>query len=280
MKYREYKLSHKKIIIFFLTLLFLFAAFYNALTVKNYILKTNKVSEAVKIVLITDLHSCFYGEEQARLIDKINEQKPDLILMSGDIVDDVLPQAGTVSLLKGIADQYPCYYVSGNHEFWSGKIDSIKKMFEEYGVKVLSGTNETIRLNNQTITVCGVDDPEVGAAVFDQQLETALPSDHTNYTILLSHHPELFKRYITLQCDLIVSGHAHGGQWRIPFILNGLIAPNQGFFPKYAGGLYRENGRTMIVSRGLAKQSTRIPRIFNPPELVVIDLVPNQKESK
>ena len=269
------KFSFKKTIFILLLIIFLYIAFYPGLTVKYYTLKTNKISEAIKIVLITDLHSCFYGKEQIRLINKINEQKPDIILMAGDIADDVLPHDGTISMLKGLTPKYPCYYVSGNHEFWSGEIDSIKMMLEAYGVKVLSGSNETILLNNQMINICGVDDPDVSAPVFNNQLENALPTTPSEYyTILLSHRPELFEKYISLNCDLILSGHAHGGQWRIPFILNGLFAPNQGFFPKYAGGVYIENGRTMIVSRGLALESTGIPRIFNPPELVVIELLP------
>jgi len=271
------KLSFKKIIIILLLIIFVWAAFYNGLTVKYYTLKTNKINESIRIVLITDLHSCFYGEEQLRLINKINEQKPDIILMSGDIADDIFPHDGVISMLKGIADEYPCYYVSGNHEFWSGEIDSIKMMFEAHGVKVLSGSGEAILLNNQMINICGVDDPEVSVPVFNNQLENALPATSEYYTILLSHRPELFEKYMSLNCDLVLSGHAHGGQWRIPFILNGLIAPNQGFFPKYAGGVYTENGRTMVVSRGLALWSTRIPRIFNPPELVVIELIPEKE---
>ncbi len=92
------------------------------------------------------------------------------------------------------------------------------------------------------------------------------------YTVLLSHRPEFFELYTEYNFDLVLSGHAHGGQWRIPYILNGLYAPNQGVFPKYAGGEYTENNTTMIVSRGLARESTLLPRFYNRPELVIIDL--------
>ena len=92
--------------------------------------------------------------------------------------------------------------------------------------------------------------------------------DH--FTVLLSHRPELFENYVSRAFDLVLCGHAHGGQWRIPGVLNGLYAPQQGLFPLYAGGKYEKGSTTMIVSRGLAKETTPIPRIFNPPELVVV----------
>ena len=249
-------------------------AFYNGLTVKHYEIKSEKIAnEKVRFLLLADLHSCFYGEEQSKLLKKINEQNPDIILMSGDIADDYMPHNGTIALLKGITEKYPCYYVTGNHEFWSNEVDSIKKIFRDYNVIVLEGNSHIITIKNQEINIAGVDDTYIGWENFNNQLKTALSAiNEDNYTVLLSHHPELVDIYKELNCDLIVSGHAHGGQWRIPLLLNGLLAPNQGFFPKYAGGLYDLNGRKMVVSRGLSRESTRIPRIFNPPELVVIDV--------
>ena len=97
-------------------------------------------------------------------------------------------------------------------------------------------------------------------------------TENGNYTILLSHRPELFEHYVSRGFDLVLCGHAHGGQWRIPRILNGLYAPNQGLFPQYAGGQYDSDATTMIVSRGLARESTRLPRIFNRPELVLVEI--------
>ena len=102
------------------------------------------------------------------------------------------------------------------------------------------------------------------------------PAAEEGYTILLAHRPERIGAYRQYPFDLVVSGHAHGGQWRIPGLLNGLYAPNQGLFPQYAGGCYDEDGMAFVVSRGLARESTRIPRLFNPPELVVVDLVPEE----
>ena len=108
---------------------------------------------------------------------------------------------------------------------------------------------------------------------YSNRLSTVNASvQNDNYTILLSHRPEFFELYTKYDFDLVLCGHAHGGQWRIPGILNGLYAPHQGIFPKYAGGRYDSEDMTMIVSRGLARETTRVPRIFNRPELVVIDL--------
>ncbi|MEL7656599.1 MAG: metallophosphoesterase, partial [Bacillota bacterium] len=174
------------------------------------------------------------------------------------------------------AEKYPCYYVSGNHEFWSMKIDAIKQMITGCGITIREGQSDPVTINEQLINICGVDDAEIGESNFIQQIENAGgQTDPDLYTIFIAHRPEYIDTYLQYDFNLILSGHAHGGQWRIPGILNGLLAPNQGFFPKYAGGLYEFSDKTFIVSRGLAKESTRIPRIFNPPELVIIDIVPS-----
>jgi len=196
--------------------------------------------------------------------------------MSGDIADDVLPDSHVIDLLEGIAYKYPCYYVTGNHEFWSNRVNEQKDIFRSYGVTVLEGDCKDVIINGQHLSICGVDDPYVGQDIFDNQLATVASMINANqYSILLSHRPELFDRYVSCGFDLVLSGHAHGGQWRIPFILpNGLFAPNQGLFPKYTNGIYEKNSTKMLVSRGLSSGSIRIPRIFNAPELVVVLLAP------
>jgi len=254
---------------------FLFAAFFNGLIITKYTIGTNKTDKPVRIVLLADLHSCFYGKNQELLISKINEQNPDIIVMSGDIADDEIPHYGTIKLLEGISGICDCFYVTGNHEFWSGEVDLIKDIFRKYKVSVLEGERKVIEINEQFINICGVDDPDIGEAVFERQLDKAFASiDDSLFTILLSHRSERFVQESTHKFDLVLSGHAHGGQLRIPYILNGLFAPNQGFFPEYTSGVYMINKKKMIVSRGLSRESTRIPRIFNPPEIVVVTIVP------
>ena len=166
-------------------------------------------------------------------------------------------------------------------------------ILEKYGVTILSGACESIEVNGATVNLCGVDDPDSYMVRFDresnpqdyenakngkintfhQQLDAVrLQAPKEHFTVLLSHRPELFENYVSRGFDLVLCGHAHGGQWRIPGVLNGLYAPNQGLFPPYAGGKYEKANSTMIVSRGLARETTFVPRIFNPPELVVITI--------
>ena len=246
--------------------------------IQHYSLESEKLTAPVRIVLITDLHSCSYGKGQRELIDAIHAQKPDIILLGGDICDDKLPHRNTELVLRAIADKYPCYYVTGNHEYWSREIEKILKIFESYNVPVLEGSFDTIDVRGQKLNICGISDPDIlkytdkNYSITEQLKDAAVASENGNYTILLAHRPELIDSYLNYDFDLILAGHAHGGQWRLPGIINGLFAPNQGFFPRYAGGKYRFDDSYMIVSRGLARESTRIPRIFNRPELVVIDI--------
>lgn len=248
------------------------------LKVVKYKIHTDKVETPIKIVLLTDLHSCDYGANQILLINEIHKAKPDIILLGGDIFDDHMADENTLITLKAIANDYPCFYVTGNHEIWSGRADDMKRTLNELNIKVLEGENEIVSIRDQKINICGIDDPSINGYntekdSFDTQLNQ-LKDVHENgyYTILLTHRPEYIAQYATYDFDLVLSGHAHGGQWRIPGIMNGLLAPDQGFFPKYAGGRFTYDATELIVSRGLAKESTGVPRIFNRPELVVITI--------
>jgi len=259
------------------------SAFWQGLTVKVYTETTEKVSSPIRMAVITDLHSTFYGDKQKALINVIHKQNPDVILLVGDIADDEMPHDGTKQLLSVIGTEYPCFYVAGNHEYWSCEVDSIKEMIRSYGVTVLEGDTELIQLGNQQLRLCGVDDPDRfsptyfvdngSAKSWQEQLDACKAEANDNiYSVLLSHRPELAEEYRDSGFDLVLAGHAHGGQVRIPGILNGLYAPNQGSFPKYAGGRYELGETTMIVSRGLS--IGRIPRVFNPPELVIVSVEP------
>ena len=214
------------------------------------------------------------------LIDAIDRQQPDVILLGGDICDDVIPDENVEFLLKGIAGRYPCYYVTGNHEYWSGRVDRMLELFRSYGVTVLNGSCDMPEIKEQKITICGITDPDAALYIKDApdtgaQLDfLAETINREQYTVLLAHRPELISLYRQYPFDLILSGHAHGGQWRLPGIINGLLAPNQGWFPEYAGGIYELPETTMIVSRGLARESTPVPRIFNRPEMVIVTVSP------
>lgn len=261
--------------------LLVWAGLDTSLTVQIYTVESGKVEAPVRLTLLTDLHSCDYGEGQRELLDAVEEQDPDLVLLGGDIVDDGLemPEERALATVEALAERWPTYYVTGNHEYRTGRAEEIKELLAGRGAVVLEGTCALVTVGEQTLQICGVDDPAVGAAVWQSQLEdvtAALEGDVCS--ILISHRPERVADYTGRGFDLVLSGHAHGGQWRIPLLGVGLIAPNQGLFPRYAGGTYDLEGTTLVVSRGLARESTRIPRLYNPPEEVVVDLVPETKK--
>jgi predicted MPP superfamily phosphohydrolase len=227
-------------------------------------------------VLISDLHSTIFGKDQSKLIDKIKKQNPDLIVLTGDIFDDIVPHDGTKLLLTGINGISPIYYVTGNHEFWSRRVGELREELKSYGVIILSDEYKKIEIKDNEIIIAGIDDPDkklYETPDYDQNkvMETQFREldDLPAYKILLAHRPERIKYYQKFSFNLILSGHAHGGQVRLPPILNGLYAPHQGFFPKYVGGLYQYDNSTHIISRGLSINPL-VPRIFNPPELVLI----------
>ncbi len=268
-------------IILIVIALLIATAFYNGLTISQYTVASTKLTEnqSFRIVLISDLHSTIHGANQSKIVEKIRNQNPDMIALVGDIADDVQPIRGTILFLEVIGDIAPAFYVTGNHEIWSGDVDNIKDIFRSYGVTVLE--NETIEtdIGDVSLIIGGAEDPEINRYEehqigWDKEVLTAFSEIDKNekFKLLLSHRPEEISLYKELSFDMVLSGHAHGGQVRIPFILNGLLAPNQGFFPKYAGGIYEHEDFTHVVSRGVS-YNPRLPRIFNPPEIVVIDVV-------
>ncbi len=254
--------------------IFITKGFSNELKITNYKVKSSKVNDNIKIAVIADLHSCSYGDNQLELLDAIDKETPDIVVLVGDIIDDDLPIFNSIKVIKHLNDNYKSYYVTGNHEYKTGCIDYIKDLFNENNIKVLDGKIDQIEIKNNIINISGVDDYFVGDNVFNKQLYSINENiDYNNYSVLLSHRPEHIDKYKKYDFDLIISGHAHGGQWRIPGLINGVLAPNQGLLPKYAGGLYNHGKVKHVVSRGLAKESTRfIPRIYNRPELVIISI--------
>jgi len=258
---------------------FTILAFYNGLYVKNYVLNTNKINtgETIRIVLITDLHSNIYGKDQTKLTSLIKKQKPDIIALAGDIADDGTPIDGTKLFLKQLKGIAPMYYVTGNHEYWSKDVEGIKDVIDDYGVTILENTYKKLKIRNSELIIGGVDDPFVKYYKISKNIFKEMNNSFTElknkpgYKILLAHRPEMIDEYRKYNFDLVLSGHAHGGQVRIPFLINGLWAPDQGWFPQYAGGEYKHGSLTHIVSRGVS-YNPRLPRIFNPPEVVVIDI--------
>lgn len=251
------------------------------LKVQKYDIDAPEINKNIRIAFVSDLHSNNWGENMELIVDEIDRQEPDILLLGGDLFGYSYDDKNAEVFLNGISGRYPCYYATGNHEFWCGEQLYLQKMelLGKYEVTRLSGEAETITVNGEKLNICGVDDPDamdytdaITENFVEQLKKVNDKAANGNYTVLLSHRPEKMNDYSQYDFDLVLSGHAHGGQWRFPPLINGLYAPHQGLFPKYAGGRYEENGTVMIVSRGLALEAESIPRVYNRPELVIIDL--------
>lgn len=253
---------------------FILSAISFPLRTVRYTLVSRKVSKKVRIVQISDLHSCSYGKDMKNLINAVDAAEPDIIVLTGDIFDNRTDNKNSDTLLKAIAQKYPCYYVSGNHEYWGNMWDTFSRRAESFGVTVLQGENVDI----DGITICGA---SAKSDIGDSVKVCADNADTDSFNVLLAHFPEQIDFYRSFgKFDLVLSGHAHGGQWRLPPFINGLYAPGQGLFPKYAGGRYDFDDATFIVSRGLSRTMEHFPRIFNNPELVVIDILPEGEDGE
>lgn len=230
------------------------------------------------IAHISDLHNKKFGEDQIKILNKVKSASPDIIVITGDLIDRRRYDLETAMIfIMGAIDIAPVYYVSGNHEAWSGKFSSIKESLIDTGVNIIDNTEIELFKGKSSINILGVSDPDFFTSDYLEGTNTTEMTQKLNqwstdndFKILLSHRPELFDLYCDNNMDLIFTGHAHGGQFRIPFV-GGLIAPDQGLFPQFTSGSYHKNSSTMFVSRGLGNSIVPI-RIFNRPEIVVVTL--------
>lgn len=251
-----------------------------------------EISSQIRILQISDFHSNDYGKNEEKLIEKIRMEKPDLILITGDLFEFTRKEKSLHNvelLLDGIKGLCPFYFVSGNHEYYEGHNNEYAYMISDAGGVVLDNAVAVEEIKGVRFVIAGVSDPIQNVPLEKRKRDTH--DDEDFYTrldvttqkaseisgdmyILLSHRPEYIKKYKSYGLyDLILSGHAHGGQWRLPPLINGLYAPGGGLFPKYAGGRYdfkEKKSSTFIVSRGLSHQTPMFPRFFNPVELVEI----------
>lgn len=243
----------------------------------RYTVTNGKVPEAFDgfvIAQVSDLHNAAFGEDNARLLDALTEAGPDIIVITGDLIDSRRTDVETAAAFAEAAVKIaPVYYVGGNHE---ARVPEAALVLEERmtaaGVHILHNESTTIMRGGAQIDLVGLDDPN-GTKGFSGE-EIAALTEQSRFTILLAHRPELFARYCAAGADLVFSGHAHGGQIRLPLI-GGVFAPQQGFFPEYTQGCYTEGDTTMVVSRGLGNSLFPF-RVNNPPELVVVCLHRNQ----
>ncbi len=250
------------------------AALYRGLVVRRYEVETVKAAD-VRFALVSDLHADRYGEGQEDLLKLIRGQQPDAILMAGDMIDDVSSNGPTLEFMQGAADIAPCFYVTGSHDLWSKQYGECIQAMKGWGIAVLDRDTASFVIRGTRVTVSGIGDPTYGDYPDDRarymgDLEAGFSSlSPETFNVLIAHRPDYVAEYVKYPFDLVVSGHTHGGQVRIPLLLNGLFAPDQGWFPQYAGGLYAVSDTKLIVSRGLSHYP-RLPRVFNPPEVCVI----------
>lgn len=226
--------------------------------------------DGFKIAQVSDLHNAEFGENNETLIEKIEKENPDIIVITGDTLDYFHINVDVaVTFIEQAIKIAPCYYVTGNHEGWIGRLafSDFEEKLNELGVIVLHNESVLLEQGGEKIALMGIDDPDYTSG-FSKNLTDMATDEH--FTILLSHRPEYFDEYVSCGYDLVLSGHAHGGQFRLPLI-GGLLAPDQGWFPKYDSGMYIQENITMIVSRGLGNSVVPI-RINNRPELIIVEL--------
>lgn len=234
--------------------------------------------DGFRIAHVSDVHNTEFGTENAKLLDTLREASPDIIAITGDLIDSRKTDIDiALRFVEAAAEIAPCYYVTGNHEARIPDYHKLRDGLSALGVYILEDEAAEVELNGEKITVFGVDDPSFQTDYLSDNAETVMKSklnkisDTGNkFIVLLSHRPELFETYADSGADLVLSGHAHGGQFRLPFI-GGFIAPNQGLFPEYDAGLYISKNTNMVVSRGIGNSIIPL-RFNNRPEVILIEL--------
>lgn len=284
---RKFKLS-KKAKIFVLCLFGVAIVFLGYNIIQNQHFEVNEITikcetlpkdfQGYKIVQVSDLHNTEFGENNSDLLLAIKEQSPDIIVITGDVVDSRRTNVQIArDFVNNASEIAPVYYVTGNHEARVKVEDEIDNVPLNENVIVLHNKDILLEKGESVIQLIGVDDPDYKAVKDSTEYMNKRLKKYCNneyFKILLSHRPEFFEVYAENNMNVIFSGHAHGGQFRLPFI-GGVIAPHQGLFPTYDAGLYyATDDTTMVVSRGLGDSIIPL-RINNPPELIVVTLDKN-----
>ena len=252
-----------------------------ALELNKHAIKSYKLPsefDGFMIAQISDLHNAEIGDANEKLLAMIKEADPDIIAITGDMIDSRrMDIQVALDFAKEAIKIAPCYYVNGNHELRVLEYEELKEGLEDLGVIILENAKATITKEDESLTIIGLSDPSLESGyIYTEEGEVLnlylnkLSKEDNNYKILLSHRPEYFDLYCEAGIDIVLSGHAHGGQIRLPFV-GGIIAPHQGFFPKYDGGLYIKEETNMIVSRGVGNSLFPL-RFNNRPEVVLIEL--------
>lgn len=281
MKKQEMKSKTKRILIVFILLILLTGFCYvqnGYLVVTHYTYVSEKISgdlAGYRIVQISDLHNATFGKDNQCLVKKIEVLNPDMIVITGDMVDSNRPNVDVaLDFATQAAKICPTYYITGNHENWlsAGDNQRLLKGLSDAGVICLSDETTDIKVKNSTFTLIGLNDESLRGNTLQNLVKN---QDEVKLQILLAHEPQYLEKYAMSKVDLVLAGHAHGGQFRIPFV-GGLVAPDQGFFPEYTEGVHVDGQTTMVISRGLGNSVVPL-RLFNLPEVVCIDMNGGEK---
>ena len=271
------------IVLLIVIALLLFCSYQNRhLETTYYTYKAEQLGadlEGYRIVQISDLHNAKFGKNNQKLVDRIRECEPDMIVLTGDLVDSNHTNVDrAVQFVDEIVKICPVYYVTGNHEYWLEKSEYDELMDGLIGARVVILDDQVVEISrgDAKFRLVGLDDKSLADGTLGTLLNNAQnvaheDSEKNEFTVVLAHEPQYLARYAGTGVDLVLSGHAHGGQFRLPFV-GGIVAPDQGFLPEYTAGEYYMNGTEMIVSRGLGNSVVPV-RLFNYPEIVCVELV-------
>lgn len=250
-----------------------------ALEINEYTIKSEKIGDGFdgfRIAHLSDLHNTEIGKENGKLLEKLAETNPDIIVITGDLIDSRRTNISVaLNFTKKAVEIAPCYFVSGNHESRISEYAYLEAELKKQGVTILDNKTAEIEKAGEKIALIGVRDPSFDFkgdfCDVDNFLKSTIePLQTETFTVVLSHRPELFDIYVNSGADLILSGHLHGGQVRLPFV-GGLLSPEPSLFPEYDAGLFTENSTNMIVSRGIGNSAIPI-RFNNRPEIIVVTL--------
>lgn len=277
------------IIVFFLLIIGLGVSIYvsyHCLMVREYSYSSDgKISQDLKLVVLSDLHGHEFGEKNEKLIEKVIQQEPDLILLDGDFLnEDSEDSSVPVDLVRALCDIAPVYYALGNHEiaYMEDGHPELMQELSEAGAVCLDLEYQDIQIKGEVIRLgamydyaFGLDgedsveavDPEIRSFLEDYQ-----DTDHLK--IMMAHRPDSFifgNASSVWDVDLVISGHDHGGQVVIPF-LGGVFGGDQGYFPEYIHGMYQKDQMHIFVTSGLGSHGEILPRINNIPEIAVLHI--------
>lgn len=269
------KIPHKKILILILIIIILipFCLYQNKhLVITTYTYESEKLGaelDGYRIVQISDLHNAEFGKENKKLLETIRSCSPDIIVITGDLVDSNHTNVErAVAFVKEAVKIAPVYYVTGNHEYWLDPSENEQMMQGILAAGAYDLDDEAVRIEkgDSSFLLVGLDDQHLS----DETLKNLLQEQKNELSIVLAHEPQYLQNYANAEADLVLTGHAHGGQIRLPFV-GGIVAPDQGFLPEYTSGKYNSADTEMIVSRGLGNSIIPV-RLLNYPEVVCVEL--------